>query len=308
MNSELPSFLITSEIHSNTPPAKKKYSLSFIDRTLKSIAGIIKVVYIQNDTATKKGLLQMLDARIKSLFLFFFIIIISLNRQISSQLFITVFFFALLVTSKVNLAFVYKKVVVLSFFFGFLVIAPAALNIVTNGDIMVTIFRFKTSHSFWIYHVPAVIGITKEGCWVVLRFYLKVANSLTLTLMIIYTTPFNDIIKSLRIFRVPNMFLLILTLTYKFIFILSQTIEETYFAMKSRWWKNAKGSHVNQMVAGRINHIFRKSWIKYEEIYHAMVARGYTGTVSLIYTGKLKWQDFAFLLFALSTGVLCFFI
>ena len=136
MNYELPTFLRSNEIHLNNTHVKKKHSLSFIDRTLKSIANVIKVVYIQGDTASRNGLLQLLDARVKSIFLFFFIMIISLDRQVSSQLFIAVFFFVLLLSSAVNLGFVYKKVIGLSAFFGFLVIAPAALNIVTNGEII----------------------------------------------------------------------------------------------------------------------------------------------------------------------------
>lgn len=308
MSNALPLFLQTNEEHSKKSSVKKRHSLSFIDRTLKSIAELIKIVYFQSDTASRRGLLQQVDARVKSIFLFFFILIISLNRQISSQFFISAFFFVLIISSGVNLAFIYKKVVVLSFFFGFLVVAPAALNIITDGEIILNIFHFKKDFSFWIYHFPSVIGITKEGCLVVLGFYMKVANSLTLTLMIVYTTPFNEIIKSLRLFRVPAMFLLVITLTYKFIFILAQTTEETYFAMKSRWWRYTKESQIEKIVAGRITHIFRKSWIKYEEIYRAMTARGYTGAVNIIYSKKLKYPDIAFLVFFLAIGVLCYFI
>lgn len=308
MNNELPSFLLKNEISSKKLFDKKRHSLSFIDHTLKSIANLIKTVYIQNDTSTKNGFLQQFDARIKLIFLIFFILIVSFNRQVPSQLFITAFLFALFIPSHVNLSEVYKKVLALSFFFGFLVIVPASLNIVTNGKIIVKIIQFKTDHSFWIYHFPATIGITREGCLVVTRFYLKVANSLTLTLLIIYTTPFNEIIKSLRIFRVPHMFLLVITLTYKFIFILSQTTEDTYFALKSRWWKNSKSSENNRIVAGRISHIFRKSWIKYEEVYRAMIARGYSGSIHVIYSNKINWKDITFLLFFLSMGVLCYLI
>jgi len=308
MSNALPLFLQTNEEHSKKSSVKKRHSLSFIDRTLKSIAELIKIVYFQSDTASRRGLLQQVDARVKSIFLFFFILIISLNRQISSQFFISAFFFVLIISSGVNLAFIYKKVVVLSFFFGFLVVAPAALNFITDGEIILNIVHFKKDLSFWIYHVPSVIGVTKEGCLVVLGFYMKVANSLTLTLMIVYTTPFNEIIKSLRLFRVPAMFLLVITLTYKFIFILAQTTEETYFAMKSRWWRNTRESQMDKIVAGRITHIFRKSWIKYEEIYRAMSARGYTGAVNISYSQKIKYPDIAFLVFFLAIGVLCYFI
>jgi energy-coupling factor transporter transmembrane protein EcfT len=187
-------------------------------------------------------------------------------------------------------------------------IAPAALNIVTNGEMMITIIKFKTDHEFWIYHIPKTIGITREGFFLLIRFFLKVTNSITLTLLIIFTTPFNELIKSLKLFKVPDMFLLVITLTYKFLFILSQTTEETYFALKSRWWKKTKEYEINRIVAGRIAHIFQKSWIKYEEIYRAMIARGYSGTVYVIYSKKIRWQDITFLAFSLSLGLLCCFI
>lgn len=299
---------MSNEIRSYRLPDKKRHYLPFIDLTIKSVAIIIKTVYTQADTASRKGLLQQTDTRIKALFLFFFIFVINLDRQIVSQLFITFFLLILIFLSRIPLSYVYRKVFMLSFFFGFLVIAPAALNIVTKGELIVTLLQFKSAHSFWIYHVPPVIGITKEGCLVVARFYVKVANSLTLTLLIIYTTSFYDLIKSLRIFRVHSMFLLVLTLTYKYIFILSQITEEIYFAMKSRWVKKTTDTRADKIIAGRISHIFRKSWIRYEEIYLAMEARGFTGRVKIIYTRKIKVHDLLFIVIFVSIGLICCFI
>jgi cobalt/nickel transport system permease protein len=189
-----------------------------------------------------------------------------------------------------------------------LVIAPASLNLITDGKILILLMRFNTPHQFWIYHLPAIIGITQEGCFVVARFFLKVFNSLALTILVFYTTPFNEIIKALGMLRVPQLFLMVITLAYKFIFILSQTAEETYLALKSRWWRNSGVSDANVLVAGRIAYIFRKSWIKYEEIYKAMIARGFSGKVNLCYPKKFRWQDVAFLLLLLNVALLCYFI
>jgi cobalt ECF transporter T component CbiQ len=308
MNNLLSSFLQTNENRSKFVSDNKKHALPYIDKTLKNVAGFIKSGYIQNDTASKKGLLQQLNARVKVIFLLCFIVIISLRSQILPQLFITVFLLTLYILSKILLAEVYKKILIFSFFFGFLVVAPASLNIITDGKIIFTIIRFNSSHQYWIYHLPAIIGITREGLFVVARFFLKVTNSLALTLLILYTTPFNEIIKSLKMLRVPDLFLMVIILTYKFIFILSQTTEEIYFALKSRWWKNLKEADASKLVAGRIAFLFRKSWIKYEETYRAMIARGFSGNVNIGYLKKTGYPDYAFLFIFLSLGIFCFFI
>jgi cobalt/nickel transport system permease protein len=308
MNNPLPLFLQTNEDRSKFISGRKKRNFPYIDSTLKNVTGFIKIGYVQNDTASKKGLLQQLNARVKVIFLLFLIVFISLIRHIPQQLVVTAFLFILYILSRLQLAEVYKKIFILSFFFGLLIIAPASLNLMTDGKILITLMRFNAPHQFWIYHIPATIGITKEGCLVVTRFYLKVFNSLALSVLVFYTTPFSEIIKAFGMYRVPQLFLMIITLSYKFIFILSQTTEETYLALKSRWWRNSGMSESNELVAGRIVYIFRKSWIKYEEIYKAMLARGFSGKVNLCYPKKIKWKDIFFLLLVLNVALLCFFI
>jgi cobalt/nickel transport system permease protein len=308
MINALPTFLLKNENRSEHIHDKKKQVLPFIDNTLKNVAGFIKTVYVQSDTVSKKGLMQQLNARVKVIFLLTFILLISFSKQIPQQLLLTGLLISLYFLSRINLAEVYKKIILLGFFFGFLIIAPASLNLVTDGKIIFTFIRLNSAYRFWIYQIPETIGITYEGCIVVLKLYLKVTNSIALTLLVFYTTPFNEIIKALGMLRMPQLFLMVITLTYKFIFILSQTTEETYLALKSRWWGNTRVSDANILVAGRISYIFRKSWIKYEEIFKAMVARGFSGKVNLSYVKKIRWQDAAFLVVILAVALVYFYI
>jgi cobalt/nickel transport system permease protein len=74
---------------------------------------------------------------------------------------------------------------------------------------------------------------------------------------------------------------MIISLAYKYIFILSRTIEETYFALKSRLVVNIKSKNIRNLISGRIFFIFKKSRIIYENTYFAMVSRGYNGKVKL---------------------------
>jgi energy-coupling factor transporter transmembrane protein EcfT len=74
---------------------------------------------------------------------------------------------------------------------------------------------------------------------------------------------------------------MILTLAYKYIFILSRTIEETYLALKSRLAGNIRSRNIRNLIGGRIYFIFKKSMINYENTCFAMVSRGYSGKVRL---------------------------
>jgi cobalt/nickel transport system permease protein len=301
--SNIPSFLLTKEPRQKNIVSAEKHSFSFIDRTLKNIAGFIGSGYQQRETAARKGLLRQIDARVKVVVLAMYTLLISFISYLPLQLVISAYILLLYILSRVPLLAVYKKVFVYSFVFGFLVFAPAALNLVTGGEIVFSILKLQSAHHWWIYHLPAEIGITSEGITVVARMSLKVFNSLSLTLLIINTTPFTEIIKSLKVFKVPDMFLLIITLTYKFIFILSLTIEETYFALKLRWWRKLKKAEAGNIVAGRITHIFRRSWARYEETWHAMEARGFTGDVNLCYLHKIKRSDIYALIMFLGMGI-----
>jgi energy-coupling factor transporter transmembrane protein EcfT len=116
-------------------------------------------------------------------------------------------------------------------------------------------------------------------------------NSLTLSLLVLYTTPFHRFIKALQIFRVPDTFLLIITLSYKYIFIFAKTVESMYLARKSRMVGMVRNDEARIWVAGRIAHMFRKTLSRYEEVFKAMVARGFAEDVRLSDFGALTIVD-----------------
>jgi cobalt/nickel transport system permease protein len=155
--------------------------------------------------------------------------------------------------------------------------------------------RFSEEHKWWIYKIPKEISITFEGIQVVLKLTLKVINSVSIVLLIISTTTFERLVKSFSFFKVPGIFLLTLTMSFKYIFILSQTIEETYCALKMRWWNRGALKDAEEIVTSRIGYLFRKSWEKYELAYQSMTARGFSGSVNFYYFEKINFKDYSFL-------------
>jgi len=281
--------------------------MSFIDRGISHLGRVIKTGYIQLEFASKDSIFHRLDARVKVLFLVFFIIIVSLKKKILPEIGIAFFVFGLAVISRLNLFNFYKKVIPLGFIFGFLIALPSAFNIIIKGDIILPIFHLSRSYDFWIYHIPQTIGITREGILGVAMLTLRVLNSIALSFLILYTTSFSDIIRALKVFRVPDAILMIITLTYKYIFIFAKTVEDMHLAKKSRMTGGISNTEARRWIAGRIAFIFRKTQQRCEDVFKAMLGRGFSDTIKLYGFRKMDSMDWTagFFLFFAGVFFLC---
>lgn len=299
MNRTIPSFLTADKPDLlESPERKGTLRMSFIDHTVKTSAGVVKASILQYEIARiAKGFQKFSSQGILILFVIY-IVCISISVSLTGQLLFTGLIFMLLITTTVPLKAVYFKAIVLAFFFGFMVMLPACLNVFSPGKILIPIIRFESERQFWIYHVPAEIGVTREGSIIVCRMFMKVFNSLSLTFLVIYSISFDRLVKSLRLLKVPSLFILIITMTYKFIYSMALTIEEMYLAMRSRWIGNYNGDKTRHIIAGRIGFLFKKSFQRYEDVYRAMISRGYTGEIHIALHEKIRGKE-AFILFLL---------
>lgn len=302
----IPSFLKEKETVSHTRPSNRR-NFNFVDRTAKNMAAFMLTSMRQWNASRRAGLLQGLDARVKVVFVIVYIILVSLTHKVEFQLMLSGLFFLLFLASKINPLSVYLKITGLAFFFGFIVFIPATLNLFAPGEIIFLIAQFEKERTWLVYHIPKEIGVTREGLLLVARISLKVFNSISLTFLLTSTTGFEQILKALKMLKVPDIFLLTLSLSYQYIFIFSQTILETYQALKMRWWERGARAETNAILSGRMGYLFRKSWEKYDQVYHSMVARGYTGEISLYHPGALRLRDYLFLSIAALLFAACLF-
>jgi cobalt/nickel transport system permease protein len=303
MENKIPSYLLQPGNDQHELANAKVIRLSFLDKTLMNSATAVKSIYVQAENASKENFIQKISPHIKLISLIYLVLIISFVSHHKAQIIITIFIFALFIMARLNIFKVYKKIFFLAFIFGFIVVLPASLNIITPGKIIFNIITINKPLHFWIYTIPQNIGFTENGLKVVSLIFLRILNSVSLAMLIIFTTSFPSFIKSFKILGVPDTFLMIISLAYKYIFILSRTIEETYFALKSRLSGNIKNSKIRELISGRIFFIFKKSMIIYESTYYAMVSRGYQGKVLLHSQKKLTAMDFVTLIIIVAFGV-----
>ena len=272
----IPFFLLGRPV----PPPEKlpgvRVSQSVIDRGIRNFSSLLVSLLREEGAASTRGLLQVLDARVKILFLVFFVVIVSLKQTILQEGVIALFVLCLVLLSGISPARFYPKIFGFTFFFGFLVAFPATLNIITPGDILWPVTVLERPYEVWIYRIPREIGFTKQGLEALGMLCLRVMNSLSLSFLVLQTTPLSQIVAALRVFRIPAAFLLVVTLSLKCIVVFSRNVEDMYLARRSRSLSAERGGAARMWVADRMAYLFRKTERRYEEIYRAMSARGYT--------------------------------
>jgi cobalt/nickel transport system permease protein len=301
MGNNIPQYLL------QTLPAEeskvKRAGLSFLDRTIINSARTVKSVYLQAESAGSDRIIQKINPHIKLFSLIYMAVVISVVNNLYAQVLASAFILLLFIIARLAIFQVYRKIFFIAFVFGFIVVLPASLNLITPGKIIFTLFEFNAPSHFWIYNIPQKIGFTENGIQVVSLVFLRVLNSVSFALLIVFTTPFPSFIKAFKIIGVPDTLMMIISLAYKYIFILSRTIEETYFALKSRLSGNIKNSSIRKLVSGRVFFIFKRSVIIYENTYYAMVSRGYNGKPKLHSQNHFTIIDFIALIIIVMLGI-----
>jgi cobalt/nickel transport system permease protein len=74
----------------------------------------------------------------------------------------------------------------------------------------------------WIPLGPLHLGLSAPGVWGALIF-VRVGVSVSLAVLLVLTTPWADLLKSLNALRVPQVFVLVLSMTYRYIFLFWHT-------------------------------------------------------------------------------------
>jgi cobalt/nickel transport system permease protein len=281
---------------------------SYLEKGLDHIAKMVKGSYVQWELSSRKGFFQELDARVKVIFMLLMLVAVNVRKDLPTELIIAAFVLVLALASKVGLRVMYARVAFVGFFFGFLIALPSSLNVITPGRVVLPLFSLKGAHTFWVYNIPKEIGVTAGGLFGVAMLTLRVINSVSLAMLVLFTTPFTEIMRALKMFRVPDSVLAIVNLTYKYIFIFANTVEDMHLAKMSRTAGAMDGSEARRWAAGRMGLIFKKTQGKCDEIFKAMLARGFTGEVKLRGRGSMKSTDWLVLAAALTAGIALIFI
>jgi cobalt/nickel transport system permease protein len=113
----------------------------------------------------------------------------------------------------------------------------------------------------------------------------------SLAVLLVLTTPWADVLKSLRTLRVPQVFVLILSMTYRYVFLFLHTANGILLARKSRVVGRTSGGEQRRWITGTMGNLMSRAFKMSNDVYAAMLARGFGGEIRTFTTYRVRPSD-----------------
>ncbi len=277
---------------SNNVDSVSKAQLSFLRRTLTQLLSVFSNEIYLNKSIYCSGLLQKIDPRCKIIVLIGFIITTNFCHS-WLQLF-TLFAISLLYAKLSNLAI--KKYLIRTWayipFFILICSIPALFNIFNPGIPVLKVLPANINHKIFIHG----LYVSSVGIEVVCKLFLRSGITISFSYLLIMTTSWHHITKSLSSLRLPNSFIVIMDMAYRYIFLLSiialQLIEARFIRSVGKLDNNENRKFIGHSIA----FLFIKASFVAHEVFFAMRLRGFSGKYKSLDIFKITKLDIIFVL------------
>lgn len=270
---------------------------NFIERSLIGAVTFLKESIFSDECASHKGFLQSLDPRVKTITFLLAILQILFAKDALTLACLYVFCLLLAGVSGIHLGFFLKRTWVFMPLFSLFIAIPALFSVFTPGEVIGSFRAFGLT-----------LSITRQGLQGAVLFVARVITSVSFVVLLSLTTKHFALLKVLRIFKIPQIFVMTIGMCYRYIYLFVEIIENTYLAIKSRVGTGVSYKRGQHIVAWNIAYLWQRSYQFNEQVYSAMLSRGYRGEPVVLHDFKAKAKDWIWLLFVLSMLAGVFFI
>ncbi|MCM8797504.1 MAG: cobalt ECF transporter T component CbiQ [Candidatus Omnitrophica bacterium] len=257
---------------------------NFIERSIMGALSFFKESIFAEECASQKGFLQSLDPRIKAITFILFILQILFTKDIIVLLCIYAACLLLAKLSKIDLGFFLKRTWVFIPLFSLFIAVPAIFSIFTPGAALIT----------WRVGGITII-ITRQGLEAATLFVMRVITSVSFAVLLSITTKHFALLKVLRLFKIPQIFVMTLGMCYRYVYLFIEVIENTYLAIKSRVGIRMSPQRGRHIVASNIAGLWQRSYQLNKDVYKAMLSRGYSGEPLILDDFKTTLIDWLWL-------------
>ncbi|MDD5254437.1 MAG: cobalt ECF transporter T component CbiQ [Candidatus Omnitrophica bacterium] len=256
-------------------------SSRFIERSITGALSFLRNSVFADDIALQKGYLQARDPRIRAAGIGVLLLAVLFAR---SALFLSSAYLLCLLlaaASSIHTMFFLKRTWLFIPAFAFFIAIPALFNFFTPGEPLISL-----GHG---------VSITEQGLHGAVIFFTRVLTSVSLAVLLSLTTRHSVLLRVLRIFKIPQVFVMTLGMSYRYIYLFIETVQNTFTAIKSRVGHVSSVRKGQRAVAWNIASLWLRSYQLQNQIFSAMLSRGYTGEALILYEFRAGAKDFFWL-------------
>ncbi len=261
----------------------------FVEKTLAGITHNIELAIFSEENARRHGFLQRRDPRAKIIAFVALVVAAGLSRDWRVLAALYALVLVGVIAARLDFGPFVKRVWLGIPLFSGIVVLPSVF-LVGGTE---------------LFHVPlgiVTLTATRAGAAAAGIFVLRVAVSVSLAVLLVLSTPWADLLKSLRFFRVPTVFVLILGMTYRYIFLVLHTVNGMFQARQSRIVARTSGKEQRWWIVSSMGVLMSRSFRMSEEVYQAMLARGFTGQIRTLNDYRMHAADWLFTASALASA------
>lgn len=254
--------------------------ITFIEKTIRGLAHATEEALFAEEIAKRNGFLQRLDARVKMAGFGSLIVAAVAVRRIEVLAAVLLFAGLLAILSRVPLRLLLLRVWLVVLGFTGLIAIPAIF--LTPGRVLLP-------------------GITAQGLETAALLTLRAECAATLVFLLLVTTSWIHILRSLRWFRVPAYFVALLEISYRYIFVLLQAAQSMFESRQTRLVGQLEPAEQRRFATSAAAVLLDKAFQLSGDVHTAMLARGFRGEIVLLEDlsmTRLHWLQAASLLTA----------
>ena len=235
----------------------------FLSKNIESLSGALESAMTADDRSHAGGLLQSVDPRVKIASFILFIVVAGLLRNLALLGILFSLVLLLAFFSRIPVAFFIRRVLLFIPLFTAVIAVPALF--ITPGATL--------------WHIGTHLSVSNSGIHSAAFLLARVTVSLSLGILLVMTTSWTDLLASLRWFKLPSLVVSIVGMTYRYIFLFLHTTNNIFLARRSRTVAGFSGAANRRWIGQAMASALTRSQYLSEEVFLAMLSRGYTGEI-----------------------------
>jgi cobalt ECF transporter T component CbiQ len=232
--------------------------------------------------------LQALDPRVRLIGLLSLVLAVTLSHRISVVVTLFVVAVVLALLSHVSLRSLAVRVWLVVLLFTGVIALPALF--LTPGEPVAS-------------YPAGALHVTAQGVATALLLIARVETAVTLTTLLVLTTPWMYILKALRALRMPQEVVMMLAMTHRYIFLLAETAGQMFESRQSRTVGTLDRASQRRMTARTAGVLLSKSVELSNDVFLAMQSRGFRGDAKVLSEFRMRSSDYLGLAAFLLVGV-----
>jgi cobalt/nickel transport system permease protein len=251
-------------------------SRSFIERTIFNLSLGMNFAALAEDSARSGGVLQRADPRVKVTGMLAMIIAVAVTHSLRAIAVLFLLAIVLGIASRISPFHLARWVWTPVFLFTGCLALPAIF--LTPGE-------------------PIGLHITSQGVRTASLLLLRAEAAVSLSTLLVLTTRWAHILKALRVLQVPVVLVVILGMTYRYLFVILQTALDMFESRESRTVGVLAGPDGRRLATATVGVLLSKSYQLSTDVHLAMQSRGFRGEVYLLDDFEMRRADWGWLTF-----------